>query len=40
MKMFDVTITERLERVVTVEAEDLAEAEEIAESDWNKEKYI
>lgn len=40
MKMFNVTITERLERVVMVEAEDLAEAEEIVNEAWNKEEYV
>lgn len=40
MKKFKVTIVERLEMVVEVEAEELCEAEEKVEADWCEGKYI
>lgn len=40
MKEFEVTIAERLERVVTVQAETCADAEEMVSDAWNKEKYL
>ena len=40
MKKYKVTITERLEMVVEVEAETPWEAEEKVEEDWNKEEYV
>lgn len=40
MKTYDVTITETLEMTVTIRADSLAEAEEIAENEWNKENNV
>lgn len=40
MKSYDVTITETLQMAVLIKAESLAEAEEIAEKNWNDSKYI
>ena len=40
MKEFEVTISERLERVVTVQAETRADAEEMVSDAWNKEEYV
>lgn len=37
---FDVTITERLELVVRVEARSPAEAEQIVIDDWKKQEYV
>ncbi len=39
-KEYDVTITETLKMTVTVEAENLTEAEEIAEEKWSNGDYI
>ncbi len=40
MKRYDVTITETLQMTVPIEAESLAEAEQIAEANWNDSQYI
>ena len=40
MKTYDVTITETLQMTVPIEAESLAEAEQIAEENWNSNQYI
>ena len=40
MKNYDVTITETLQMTVQIEAESRAEAEEIAEENWNSSQYI
>lgn len=40
MKEFDVTITETLQRTVTVRADDRAEAEEMVQESWNSEEYV
>ncbi len=40
MKTYDVTITETLQMTVPIEAESLAEAEQIAEENWNSSQYI
>jgi hypothetical protein len=40
MKTYKVTITETSKMVVEVEADSLADAEEIAEDRWNHSKYI
>ena len=40
MKTYDVTITENLQMTVPIEAESLAEAEQIAEENWNSSQYI
>ncbi len=40
MKTYDVTITETLQMTVPIEAESLAEAEQIAEDNWNRSQYI
>lgn len=40
MKRYDVTITETLQMTVPIEAESLAEAEQIAEKNWNDSQYI
>lgn len=40
MKEFEVMISERLERVVTVQAETRADAEEMVSDAWNKEEYV
>ncbi|MCD7920584.1 MAG: DUF3846 domain-containing protein [Clostridiales bacterium] len=40
MKEYDVTITETLEKTVTVEAESREEAEELVEQNWNDSLYI
>ena len=40
MKTYDVTITETLQMTVPIEAESLAEAEELAERNWNHSQYI
>ncbi len=37
---YPVEITETLQRIVEIEAASRSEAEEIAEAEWNKEKYI
>lgn len=37
---YPVEITETLQRIVEIEAASRAEAEEIAEAEWNKEKYV
>lgn len=39
-KEYDVTITETLQMTVTIKAENLAEAEEIAEENWSNGDYI
>lgn len=40
MKDYDVTITEILQMTVPIKAKSLAEAEEIAEKNWNNSEYI
>lgn len=40
MKTYDVTITETLQMTIPIEAESLAEAERIAEENWNDSQYI
>ena len=40
MKTYDVTVTETLQMTVPIEAESLAEAEQIAEDNWNRSQYI
>lgn len=40
MKRYDVTITETMQMTVPIEAGSLAEAEEIAEANWNDSQYI
>lgn len=40
MKSYDVTITEILQKTVSIRANSHTEAEEIAEGKWNKEKYV
>lgn len=40
MKTYDVTITETLQMTVPIEAESLAEAEQMAEENWNRSQYI
>lgn len=40
MKSYNVTITEILEKTVTVEAESADEAEEIVKDAWKSEEYI
>lgn len=40
MKTYDVTITETLQMTVPIEAESLAEAELLAEDNWNRSQYI
>lgn len=40
MKQYDVTITETLQRTVPIRAKSLAEAEEIAEKNWNNSEYV
>lgn len=40
MKTYDVTITETLRMTVPIEAESRAEAEQIAEENWNDSQYI
>lgn len=40
MKTYDVTITETLQMTVPIEAESLAEAEQMAEDNWNRSQYI
>jgi hypothetical protein len=40
LREFEVTITETLQMTVTVEAASRAEAEEIAEANWNNSEYI
>lgn len=40
MKTYDVMITETLQMIVPIEAENLAQAEEIAEKNWNNSQYI
>jgi hypothetical protein len=40
MKEFDVTITERLQKTVTVQAETLYEAEELVNERWNSGEYV
>ena len=40
MKIYDVTITETLQMTVPIEAENYAEAERIAEGNWNNSQYI
>lgn len=37
---YPVEITETLQKIVEIEAASRAEAEEIAEAEWNKEKYV
>ena len=39
-KEYNVTITETLQMTIAVEAENLAEAEEIAEENWSNGDYI
>lgn len=40
MKTYDVTITETLQKTVSIRADSQAEAEEIAQDRWNDEKYV
>lgn len=40
MKEYEVTITETLQMTVPIQAESRAEAEEIAEANWNNSQYI
>lgn len=40
MREFDVKITETLSKTVTVEAENLAQSEAVAEQNWRKNEYI
>lgn len=40
MKTYDVTITETLQMTVPIEAESLADAEQMAEENWNRSQYI
>lgn len=40
MKTYDVTVTETLQMTVPIEAESLAEAEQLAEDNWNRSQYI
>lgn len=40
LKTYDVTITETLQTTIPIEAESQAEAEEIAEENWNDSQYI
>lgn len=40
MKTYDVTITETLQMTVPIRADSQAEAEEIAEDEWNQSKYV
>lgn len=40
MKEYEVTITETLQMTVPIQAENRAEAEEIAETNWNNSQYI
>lgn len=40
MKEYDVTITETLRKIVPIRAESRAEAEEVAEKNWNNSQYI
>lgn len=40
LRTYDVTITETLQMTVPVRAANRAEAEEIAEADWNQSKYV
>ncbi len=40
MKTYDVTITETLQMTIPIEAESLAEAEQMAEENWNRSQYI
>ena len=40
MKTYNVTITETLQMTVPIEAESLAEAEQIAKENWNNSQYI
>lgn len=40
MKTYNVTITETLQMTVPIKAGSLAEAEQIAEENWNNSQYI
>ena len=40
MKTYDVTITETLQKTVSIRADSRAEAEERAEANWNKGQYV
>jgi len=40
MPKFDIRITEEFEKIVTVEAEDLEDACELVEENWNNGEYI
>lgn len=40
MKTYEVTITETLQRTVTIRADSLAEAEGITETGWNNSEYV
>lgn len=40
MKTYQVTITETLQMTVPIEAGSLAQAEEIAEEEWNGGRYV
>lgn len=40
MKTYDVTITETLKMTVPIKADNLAEAEQKAEDNWNASMYI
>lgn len=40
MKTYDVTITETLQMTVPIRANSRAEAEELAEANWNESRYV
>ena len=40
LKTFEVTITETLQKTITVEALDICDAEEQAEAEWNDELHV
>ena len=40
MKTYDVTITETLQMTVPIRANSRAEAEELAEANWNESQYV
>lgn len=40
MKTYNVTITETLQMKVPIKARSLAEAEQIAEKNWNSSQYV
>ncbi|MGC4019975.1 MAG: DpnD/PcfM family protein [Muricomes sp.] len=40
MKKYEVTITETLQKTVSIRAESRSEAEEIAQENWNNSEYV